>query len=550
MNRGAVPTQAGVVPKQSSDKDSEHLRMLIEAVKDYAIFMLDPAGVVVTWNSGAQALKGYSSDQIIGQHFSVFYSEEDCKSLKPQLELETAERVGRSESEGWRVRQNGTAFWAHVLVSAIRGDAGDLLGFAKVTRDLTERRHTERLEYLEAQRKSQELEDENRRMHEANRLKSEFLANMSHELRTPLNAIIGFSELMFKGKAGPVADEHREYLGDILNSSRHLLKLINDVLDLAKVESGKLEFRPEPLDLRLLIGEVSDILRGLASAKGIHIEAVVDPAVSAVVLDSSKLKQVLYNYLSNALKFSPDFAVVTIRVQPESEGWFRLEVQDRGIGIASEDLHRLFVEFQQLDAGMAKKYAGTGLGLALTKRIVEAQGGSVGVISRSDAGSTFWAVLPRNASNLRVEESARPPAPALERSTTLAGTVLVVDDDPAALRLMGATLKSAGYTARCFGHPAEALRALEDAVPAVVVMDLEMPDMDGFDLLERLRKLPHLRGVPVVVWTVKDVSEAERKRLLVAAQRIVLKGEGGGEAILEALAPYLSTEKAGGVNGA
>jgi CheY-like chemotaxis protein len=385
-------------------------------------------------------------------------------------------------------------------------------------------------------------------MHEANRLKSEFLANMSHELRTPLNAIIGFSELMFKGKAGPVSDDHREYLGDILNSSRHLLKLINDVLDLAKVESGKLEFRPESLDLRLLIGEVSDILRGLASAKRIRIEALVDPAVSAVVLDPSKLKQVLYNYLSNALKFSPDSAVVTIRVQAESEHAFRLEVQDGGIGIAPEDMHRLFVEFQQLDAGMAKKYAGTGLGLALTKRMVEAQGGSVGVTSGSGAGSTFWAVLPRNASTLHVEESVPPPA--LDTSTTLAGTVLVVDDDPAALRLMGATLRSAGYSALCFAHPADALRALENAVPAVVVIDLEMADMDGFDLLERLRKLPHLRRVPVVVWTVKDVSEAERRRLLVAAQHIVPKGDGGGEAILEALAPYLSTEKAGGVSAA
>ncbi len=151
-------------------------------------------------------------------------------------------------------------------------------------------------------------------MHETNRLKSEFLANMSHELRTPLNAIIGFAELMFKGKVGPVSDNHKEYLGDILNSSRHLLQLINDVLDLAKVESGKMEFRPEPVDLGKVLGEVRDILRGLASARRIRIETAVDPSIAAAVLDPSKLKQILYNYLSNALKFSPEEGLVTVRV--------------------------------------------------------------------------------------------------------------------------------------------------------------------------------------------------------------------------------------------
>jgi signal transduction histidine kinase len=235
-------------------------------------------------------------------------------------------------------------------------------------------------------------------MHEATRLKSEFLANMSHELRTPLNAIIGFAELMFNGKVGPVSGDHKEYLGDILTSSRHLLQLINGVLDLAKIESGKIALRPEVVDLENIVTEVSDILRGLASTKRIRIETQVDPSMVAAVLDPSKLKQVLYNYLSNALKFTPEEGLVTIHVTPEDRDRFRIEVEDTGIGIRRQDTHRLFVEFQQLDAGMAKKYAGTGLGLALTKRIVEAQGGSVGVRSEPGKGSTFWVVLPRQPS--------------------------------------------------------------------------------------------------------------------------------------------------------
>jgi signal transduction histidine kinase len=218
---------------------------------------------------------------------------------------------------------------------------------------------------------------------------------MSHELRTPLNSVIGFAELMATGKAGPIAEHHREYLGDILTSSKHLLQLINDVLDLAKVESGKMEIRPEPIDIARIVHEVRDILRGLAGERRTKIVLDVDSAPPGVVLDPAKFKQVLYNYLSNAIKFTPDGGTVTVRVAPADAEWLRVDVTDTGIGVRKEDLHRLFVEFQQLDASTSKKYAGTGLGLAVTKRIVEAQGGSVAVHSAPGGGSTFSAILPR-----------------------------------------------------------------------------------------------------------------------------------------------------------
>jgi signal transduction histidine kinase len=217
---------------------------------------------------------------------------------------------------------------------------------------------------------------------------------MSHELRTPLNAIIGFAELMHNGKVGPVAPEHREFLGDILTSSRHLLQLINEVLDLAKVESGKLRFDPQELWLADVVGEVRDILRGLAHDKRIDIDSEIDPRLTTATLDPAKLKQVLYNYLSNALKFTPEGGRVRVQVSPEAGERFRIDVSDSGIGIRKEDLSRLFVEFQQLDAGSAKKYSGTGLGLALTKRLVEAQGGAVSVRSSFGEGSVFSASLP------------------------------------------------------------------------------------------------------------------------------------------------------------
>jgi signal transduction histidine kinase len=241
----------------------------------------------------------------------------------------------------------------------------------------------------------EDLDVEKRNALEANRMKSEFLANMSHELRTPLNAIIGFAKLMAHGKVGQVSSQQQEFLGDILKSSNHLLQLINDVLDLAKVEAGKMEFHPEAVDMTQLIGEVRDILRAVSAAKQIHIDTEIDATCNDLELDPAKLKQVLYNYLSNALKFTPENGRVSIRVRPDDTSSFRLEVQDTGIGIRPQDVKSLFTEFRQLDSSASKRYQGTGLGLALTRRIVEAQGGRVGVDSSVGRGSTFFAVLPR-----------------------------------------------------------------------------------------------------------------------------------------------------------
>jgi signal transduction histidine kinase len=202
---------------------------------------------------------------------------------------------------------------------------------------------------------------------------------------------------MHDGKTGAVSTDQKEYLGDILTSARHLLQLINDVLDLSKVEAGKMEFHPEPIDLAQTVGEVCDGLGALAAQKQIRIERVVDAGLREVVADRAKLKQVLYNYLSNALKFTPERGLVTVSVSGEGSGGFRIEVADTGIGIRSEDLGRLFVEFQQLDASTVKKFPGTGLGLALTKRLVKAQNGRVGVRSELGKGSVFFAVLPRRS---------------------------------------------------------------------------------------------------------------------------------------------------------
>jgi signal transduction histidine kinase len=251
----------------------------------------------------------------------------------------------------------------------------------------------------ELEARNRELEKQYQYAEDTNRIKSEFLANMSHELRTPLNAIIGFAELMHDGRAGPVSPEHKEYLGDILTSSRHLLQLINDILDLSKVESGKMEFRPEPVNLDLLAEGVRTILRTLAADKLIRVETDISPSLSDIVADPGRLKQILFNFLSNAIKFTPPGGRVKLDIRSEGQDTYRVEVRDTGAGIAAADLNKLFTDFRQLQPHRYRS-RGTGLGLALTKRIVEAQGGTVGVESTPGQGSVFYAILPRDTSDL------------------------------------------------------------------------------------------------------------------------------------------------------
>lgn len=229
----------------------------------------------------------------------------------------------------------------------------------------------------------------------ATRIKNTFMAKISHELRSPLTGIIGFAELMYHGKVGNISTDQKEYLGDILTSARHLLLLINDVLDLSKVESGKMEFNAEEVDFKKIMDETKGIFQTFIENKKIKFIYEIDPSIGKIKIDPGRFKQVLYNFVSNALKCTDNGGQVTIRIQPENAQEFRLEVTDTGIGIHEEDMKKLFIEFQQIDRDIAKKYSGTGLGLALVKNIVEAQHGKVGAKSIFGKGSTFYAILPK-----------------------------------------------------------------------------------------------------------------------------------------------------------
>lgn len=507
---------------------------------------------------------------------------------------------------------------------------------------------------------NEELQSQYLQVQDANRLKSEFLANMSHELRTPLNAIIGFAQLMHDGKVGAVSASQQEYLGDILTSADHLLQLINDILDLAKVESGKLEFAPEPVDLPNLINDLRNILQPLAAGKHLTIDVEVSTAAERVVIDPAKLKQILYNYLSNAIKFTPEDGRITVRASAEDAEYFRLEVEDTGIGIMPADVDKLFIAFQQLDSSTAKKHQGTGLGLALTKKIVEAQGGRVGVKSNRGHGSVFYAILPitggleyvsapanqspgaasADAPAILIIEDSEPDLRWLTQTLTEARycvdtaktgaeaiakaqarayaavlldlimpdtggwdilhairtagpnkstpvivvtvvaekgvakgfpvqdylvkplrpetlmhslrsagvvprsvtkQVMVVDDDAKTLKLARIGLQAAGYEVICHTSGSSALDNATWSDFAAVVLDLLMPEMDGFEFLDRFRQIAKCRHIPVIVWTNKDITAAEMERLKRSAQTIALKDRDGIDSVLNELQRHAMT---------
>jgi len=318
------------------------------------------------------------------------------RHVHPDDRAEVVRRIeaGRTSLKGWSgeyrvVWPDASVHWVRTHVT-VQHDGGKVTNMLGIISDITQQKQAE-----EARLKAQRLEAENRQILEASRVKSQFLANMSHELRTPLNAVIGFADLLQSGAVDADVARRRVFLGHIGASGRHLLRLINDLLDLSKVESGRFEFFPEPVDLASLSKDVIDTLSPASQAKHIVVDTEIDPALDKLVLDPSRMKQVLYNYLSNAIKFTPDRGHVTVRARPEGAKRFRIEIEDTGIGIAADDLPRLFTEFQQLDASASKRHQGTGLGLALTRRLVEAQGGSVGVRSEPGVGSVFHLLLDR-----------------------------------------------------------------------------------------------------------------------------------------------------------
>jgi PAS domain S-box-containing protein len=376
--------------KQLEDRlrwSEESFQLMVESVTDYSIVMLNPEGRVMSWNSGAEQIKGYSEEEIIGQHFSRFYPPEDIDCGKPQRVLDIVNAKGWFKDEGWRVRKDGSTFWAHVVFTAIRSQGSKLRGFAKVTRDMTERKRLDQV----LQDKNVELEKARSMAEKANLAKSDFLSSMSHELRTPLNTILGFAQLMEAGSPPPT-DVQSKRLGQIIKSGWYLLELINEILNLSSIESGKLLLSRESVLLIDVILECKAMIEPQAEQRGIKLIFPSNHNKLLAYVDRIRLKQVLLNLLSNALKYNQPHGTVEVKCTATSLGLIRISIKDSGIGLPPEQLAQLFQPFNRLGQEVGVE-EGTGLGLVVSKQLVELMGGTIGVESTVGEGSEFWIEL-------------------------------------------------------------------------------------------------------------------------------------------------------------
>lgn len=459
---------------------SSALRLLIDSVKDYALITLDPSGRIATWNAGAELIKGYKADEIIGSHFSRFYPEEDVRAGKCERELALAKRDGRFEDEGWRVCKDGSRFWANVVISAIRDDAGKLVGFSKVTRDLTERRRSE-------EERAARLAAE-----QANQTKDEFLAMLGHELRNPLAPIVSALQLLKLRDDGKFAREHQI----IERQVKQMTRLVEDLLDVSRISRGKIELKHELVDLRESLAKAVELALPLLERKGHHFEVRVPEGALVVSGDDARLIQVFANLLNNAAKYTDDGGQILLAVEAGAHE-LEIEIRDNGTGIEPALLPRVFELFVQGYQDADRAGGGLGVGLTLVKSLVSLHGGSVEARSGGEErGSRFFVRLPRAEPPAGAEPKrvARSPA-ALRRK------ILVVDDNEDARVLLAELLTKSGHEVETAEDGLTALQVLEGFQPDVAILDIGLPGMDGCELARRIRQLPAQATVRLLALT-------------------------------------------------
>jgi PAS domain S-box-containing protein len=607
------------------------LRLLVESIKDYAIFMLDVDARVITWNEGAKQLKGWDAQDVLGRNFSIFYTEEAVAAGHPEHELQQAKAEGLYKEEGWRARKDGSKFVADVTITAVHDDSGKLRGFSKVTRDITEKKLTEEAlrkseerfraltaassdviysmspdwsemfhldgqdfladtvkpnrnwlqEYIhpddqshvktvinEAIRTKSIFELENRVLRvdgtlgwtfsraiplldangeivewfgaasditarkraeeelqlaklvaeKATQAKNQFLVNMSHELRTPMTGILGMLQLALEEDPSPVL---REYLETTLRSARSLLRILNDILDMAKFEAGKLIIDEKPFSLKMCIAEAIDIITPEVRRKELDIVlSVAEDVPDTVVGDQMRLRQVLINLTGNAVKFT-DGGKVEVKVTADSttsvgERVLTFAVTDTGIGIPDDKKELLFQAFSQVDPSLSRKFGGTGLGLAISSEIVELMGGKISFVSEGGKGSTFSFTIPlaeaRQDSNApSVAESLSSEAITTAQEGERIPHLLLAEDDETIRQVLGLMLKRSNYFLDIAEDGLKVTEMWEKGEYDLILMDVQMPRLSGFEATRAIREKELERGghTPIVAMTAHASKEDE-----------------------------------------
>jgi len=464
---------------------AEVYHLLVNTVKDYAIFLLDSTGHITTWNTGARILKQYLPEEIIGKHFSTFYSKEDVEAGIPDMELTVAVKEGKFEDSGWRYRKDKSRFWANVVITPSYKD-GVLVGFTKVTRDMTE-------SHLAQTRLVAEYE-------EASNLKSQFLANMSHEIRSPMHGMLSAVNLLTETVLN---DEQRELAGIIEESGSILLQVINDILDYSKLTSGNFKMKNIEMSLK---DTVNAVIRATKTTlkPSLKLSTTIDPRIPAITKgDPLRLRQVLQNLVANAVKFTETGTVEVVLKLIEEKGdelKIHTEVTDTGVGLPETSASLLFTPFTQLDNSATKRFKGTGLGLSICKSLVELMGGEIGYRDNpTTQGSVFWFTIALVRSRLSSRTTSINKQNHLSPAIT-SKRILLVEDNPVNQKVMTKTLKKLGF---------QRVDVAEDGEQGVemflrdkynlILMDISMPRKDGCDATREIRAMGS--GVPIFAMT-------------------------------------------------
>ena len=482
-----------LTPPRKLPQDTERFRSFLEGVKDYAIFMTDPDGRVVSWNAGAERVLGYPAQEVIGRHVALFGTPEQARDGAPPPELRQAARDGFCEQERWHVRKDGTRFWAHELVTALRDENGDIDGYAQVMRDITDRKQLEE----ELRRQAEELA-------EANRRKDEFLAMLSHELRNPLAPILNSVHVIRQVKADhPVL---RQAGNMIERQVRHLARLIDDLLEVTRITRGKIVLHRARVDLNPLARRAAESTQQLMQERRHELEVALSPAPVWVEADPTRIDQILVNLLNNAAKYTDAGGRITLAVAREGDEAV-VRVRDTGIGIAADMLPRIFDLFAQADNSLARSRGGLGIGLALVRNLVQMHGGVIEARSEGlGRGCEFVVRLPALPQR-EAQAAADVSAPGVTRPLRM----LVVDDNTDSADSLGMLLKLHGHEVRVEYSGPAALQAAEAGPFDVILLDIGLPRMDGYEVARRLRARPDGKR-PTLVAVTGYGYEADRQR--------------------------------------
>src|SRR6478735_6833027 len=487
--------------QQAIREGERRYRSLIENVTDYAIFMTDPDGCISSWNSGAEAILGYASGEVLGRSLSMFAGGGDLAE------------------GGWISRKDGEQLFVDTASAPVTDDDGRMVGFAHFVKDVTEKHRieTEREELLESERAARG--DAER----ASRMKEEFLATLSHELRTPLNAVLGWTRLLRKSRDLP--EDAVNGLVVIERNARSQAQIIDDLLDMSAIISGKVRLDVQPVELALVVSTAIETIRPAAEAREIRLEGILDTASGPTRGDPHRLQQVLWNLLSNAVKFTPKCGCIIVRLS-RTGSHFEVEVTDNGEGIEPDFLPHVFDRFRQADASSSRTHGGLGLGLSIVKQLVELHGGSIHATSAGRGqGATFRIELPALAAvpqpHLEAHrgsqaKGAEPTSPDDLQAPDLSGMkVLVVDDEPDARFLVQRILADCNAGVITASSAGEALGLLAKDTPDLLISDVGMPGEDGYSLIRRVRSLPNgISRIPAIALTayarLEDRAKATR----------------------------------------